>query len=144
MWINLFGSALIALLALTATTSASLPLGYQQSTPNTNASDELSGEWSATFKVESSTVPGTFKFTQKNGEVTGTVESEHTGPGTLSDGKWRDNTLTCTLKFARHESIDINGTLKKDGTLAGEFRTEGMQGTWEATRTAPKTPAGLR
>jgi hypothetical protein len=37
------------------------------------------------------------------------------------------------MDFPSHESIDVTGSLK-DGKLTGEFRTEGRQGTWEATR----------
>jgi hypothetical protein len=98
----------------------------------------ISGAWSATFTIAGQSVPVLLKFAEKDGEVTGTVESDHTGPGTINNGTWKDNTLNCTLKFEKHESIALNGTLKGE-IFAGEFKTEGMQGTWEAKRGGTKT-----
>src|SRR5207247_2488820 len=68
----------------------------------------------------------------------GTAASHHTGPGTLRDGSWKDNRLAFTLDFASHESIAVTGGLREGG-LGGEFRTEGMVGQWEATRSEPGT-----
>jgi hypothetical protein len=85
------------------------------------------------FTLQVMTVPGTFKLKLEGDRVTGTVESAHTGAGTLTDGAWKENKLSCTLKFAAHDSIAITGNLK-DGKLSGEFQTEGMQGTWEAEK----------
>jgi hypothetical protein len=98
----------------------------------------ISGAWSATFTIGGQSVPVLLKFAEKDGVVTGTVESDHTGPGTINDGTWKDNTLNCTLKFEKHESIALTGTLKGE-IFAGEFKTEGMQGTWEAKRGGTKT-----
>jgi hypothetical protein len=53
------------------------------------------------------------------------------------DGTWKDNSLNCTLKFEKHESIALSGMLKGE-IFAGEFKTEGMQGTWEAKRGGTK------
>ena len=98
----------------------------------------ISGTWSATFTIAGQSVPVLLKFAEKDGVVTGTVESEHTGPGTINDGTWKDNSLNCTLKFEKHESIALSGMLKGE-IFAGEFKTEGMQGTWEAKRGGTKT-----
>jgi len=97
----------------------------------------ISGTWSATFSVEGQSVPVLLKIAEKDGVVAGTVESDHTGPGTINDGTWKDNALNCTLKFEKHESIALSGTLKGE-IFAGEFKTEGRQGTWEAKRGGTK------
>jgi hypothetical protein len=85
------------------------------------------------FELQGTRVPGKFKLKLDGNKVTGTAESEHTGPGTLSEGKWADNKISFTLDFATHESIVVTGTVK-DGKLIGDFKTEGMQGTWEASK----------
>ena len=95
--------------------------------------DPISGEWDVMFELQGTKVPGKFKLKLDGNKVTGTAESEHTGPGTLSEGKWADNKISFTLDFAAHESIVVTGTVK-DGKLIGDFRTEGMQGTWEASK----------
>jgi hypothetical protein len=95
--------------------------------------DPITGEWDVTFQVQNSKTPATFKLKLDGDKVTGTVYSEHTGAGTLRDGSWKDNKLSFTLDFAKHESIAITGTLK-DGMLVGEFRTEGFVEKWEAKR----------
>jgi len=96
-------------------------------------SDPISGEWDVTFLVQNTKTPATFKLKLNGDRVTGTVYSEHTGAGTLRDGSWKDQKLSFTVDFARHESIAISGTLK-DGMLLGEFRTEGFSEKWEAKR----------
>jgi hypothetical protein len=72
--------------------------------------------------------------------VTGTIETAHTGPGTVQDGKWIDGKLSATLVFEKHESIALTGGLKtdKDQKLEGEFRTEGRTGNWQAERASDK------
>jgi len=95
--------------------------------------DPISGEWDVLFTLQGTTVPGKFKLKLDGDKVTGTAESEHTGPGTLSKGTWVDHKISLTLDFAAHDSIAVTGTMK-DGKLMGEFRTEGMQGSWEAKK----------
>ena len=95
--------------------------------------DPITGEWDVTFHVQASKTPATFKLKLDGNNITGSVYSEHTGPGTLRDGSWKDNQLSFTVDFPKHESIAITGTLK-DGMLAGEFRTEGFTEKWEAKR----------
>jgi hypothetical protein len=95
--------------------------------------DPITGEWDVTFRVQDTKTPATFKLKLAGDRVTGTVYSEHTGAGTLRDGSWKDNKLSFTLDFPKHESIAISGTLK-DGMLSGEFRTEGFVEKWEAKR----------
>jgi len=124
------------------TLAASPPFGYSAATPHHEIfrpeasprnSDPISGEWDVSFTLQGRTVPGKFKLKLDGDKVTGTAESEHTGPGIVSKGSWVDNKLAFTLDFKKHDSIDVIGSLK-DGKLVGEFRTEGMQGTWEAIK----------
>lgn len=105
----------------------------QQATAVQESTAGITGTWSATFTIAGQSVPVVLKFAEKDGVITGTVESDHTGPGTIVDGTWKDNSLNCTLKFEKHESIALSGVLKGE-IFAGEFKTEGMQGTWQAKR----------
>lgn len=97
------------------------------------AAAEISGTWSAMFTISNQSVPVVLNFAEKDGLVTGTVQSNHTGPGTISEGTWKNNSINCILKFKKHESIALAGTLKEE-VLGGEFKTEGMAGTWVAKR----------
>ncbi|HZU22414.1 MAG TPA: hypothetical protein VE998_06240, partial [Terriglobales bacterium] len=89
--------------------------------------------WNATFNLMGTSVPGAFVFKTDGEAVTGTMDSPHTGPGTIQNGTWHDHQLQATLVFAKHESIAISATLQ-GGKLVGDFKTEGQQGTWEAVR----------
>ena len=102
--------------------------------------DPISGEWVVTFHVHDSTTPGTFTLKLDGDRVTGTAESAHTGPGTVRDGSWKENKLSFTLDFKKHQSIAITGSLK-DGKLSGEFSTEGFTDKWEAIRKSAQTQA---
>ncbi len=95
--------------------------------------DPLSGEWKVTFFVHDSKTPATFTFKLDGTKVTGTAASDHTGAGTIREGKWVDGKLSMTLDFPKHESIVVNGALK-EGKLIGEFTTEGFTAKWEATK----------
>jgi hypothetical protein len=108
-------------------------MGSQPASAASNEADPISGEWNVTFFVRESKTPATFKLKLDGQKVAGTAYSDHTGAGTLRDGSWRDNKLSFTLDFARHESIAVTGALK-DGMLSGEFRTEGFVEKWEAKR----------
>ena len=96
-------------------------------------SDPISGEWNVSFFVHDTTTPATFNLKLAGTKVTGTVYSEHTGPGTVREGKWADGKLALMLDFKNHESIAVDGAMK-DGKLAGEFHTEGFTARWEAKR----------
>jgi len=123
----------VGLLAVAASVLSAAPVGRWQGAAAQDKSDPLSGEWSASFTIAGTTIPAAFKFKLDGEQVSGTADSQHTGPGTLSKGSWIDNKLSFTMDFAHHESIAVTGTLK-DGQLVGEFRTEGMQGTWVAKK----------
>jgi hypothetical protein len=95
--------------------------------------DSISGEWAVTFYVHDHQTPASFTFKVDGTTVTGTAYSDHTGPGTIRDGKYADGKLSFTLDFQKHESIVVKGMLK-DGKLSGEFSTEGFTDKWEATK----------
>lgn len=125
-------------LAVTAVVSlAGSVLARRHGAPHYEAArldgDPISGEWDVIFKVQGTTTPATFTLKLDGNKVTGTANSAHTGPGTLRDGSWVDNKLSCVLDFKSHESIAITGTLK-ESKLIGEFRTEGFVANWEGTK----------
>jgi len=124
---------LVSLVAIAVVASACSSVTALHHKMMKDKTDPISGEWNVLFTLQGTTVPGTFKLKLDGEKVTGTAESEHTGPGTLSKGEWADHRLSFTLEFAAHDSIAVTGSLK-DGKLAGEFKTEGMQGTWEAKK----------
>jgi hypothetical protein len=96
--------------------------------------DPLSGEWNATFYVGDTTTPATFKFKLEGTTVTGTISADHTGEGTIRDGKWLDGKLSFAADFKSHQPIVIQGILK-DGKLAGEaHHPEGPTYKWEANK----------
>jgi len=99
----------------------------------TESTDQITGDWNVSFFVHGETTPGNFTLRLDGKKVTGTAYSEHTGPGTVVDGVWQNNKLSFTLKFEKHESIAITGSLQ-DGKLVGEFRTEGFVSNWEAKK----------
>ena len=107
----------------------------QKTSAPANDADPISGEWNVSFFVHNSPTPATFTFKLEGSKVTGTAYSEHTGAGTIRDGKWADGKLSFTLDFEKHESIEVTGTLK-DGKLEGEFHTEGFTDKWEAKKKA--------
>ena len=109
--------------------------------PGSQPSGSITGEWRITFMVEGQSVGGTLVLAAEGEKLTGTVETQHTGPGKLQDGKFAASKLSATCVFERHESIDLTGELQGE-KLVGTFRTEGREGKWEATRT-PKTSTGI-
>ena len=97
------------------------------------ADDAISGDWQVTFHVHEMTMPATFNFKAEGANVTGTVYSDHTGAGTIREGKYADGKLNFTVDFTKHESIVVKGTMT-EGKLTGEFSTEGFTDKWEAVR----------
>jgi len=96
--------------------------------------DPITGEWNVTFHVGDTTQPATFKLRLEGTKVTGTAYSDHTGEGTIRDGKWLDGKLSFAADFKNHQSIVIQGILK-DGKFAGEaHHPEGPTYKWEASR----------
>jgi len=101
--------------------------------PANDQSDPISGEWDVSFFVHDRKTPATFTLKLEGTKITGTAYSDHTGAGTLRDGKWVDGKLGFTLDFKKHESIAITGVVK-EGKLVGQFTTEGFTEKWEATK----------
>ena len=97
------------------------------------ADEQIAGEWNVTFHVHEMKTLATFTFALDGTKLTGTANSDHTGPGTIRDGKYANGKLSFTLDFKKHESIAVTGTLQ-DGKLTGEFTTEGFTDKWEAVR----------
>jgi hypothetical protein len=96
--------------------------------------DPLSGEWCLTLYVNDTTTPATFKFKLEGTKVTGTAYSDHTGEGTIRDGKWLDGKLSFAADFKNHQSVVVDAILK-DGKLAGEVHhPEGTTFKWEANK----------
>lgn len=93
--------------------------------------DGVTGDWDVTCHVVGYTIPGKMSLKVEGEVVTGTVETEHTGHGTISNGSWKDGKLSFTANFEKHESIVFTGAVK-DGKLEGEFKTEGNTGQWTA------------
>ena len=97
-------------------------------------SDPISGEWNVSFLVPGhGTTPATFILKLDGERVTGAAYSDHTGAGTIRDGKWADGKLSFVLDFKKHQSIAIKGGFQ-DRKLAGEFTTEGFTAKWEAVK----------
>jgi len=60
--------------------------------------------------------------------------SDHTGEGTIRDGKWLDGKLSFAADFKNHQSIVAQAFLKH-GKLAGEaHHPEGPTYKWEANK----------
>jgi hypothetical protein len=116
----LFSTAIIFLFAVLTASQAS-------------ASSGIKGDWDVTFTIANQTVDGTISLDVDGKTLTGSVFTVHTGKGTITDGEFDGNKLSCTLKFEKHESIALSGEYKDD-KLSGTFVTEGMTGTWTAVR----------
>jgi hypothetical protein len=96
--------------------------------------DPITGLWNVTFYVKGHPgTPATFELKLEGTKVTGTANSDHTGPGTVKDGTWENGKLSMTLEFKKHESILVSGALQ-DSKLVGEFRTEGFVSNWEGKK----------
>jgi hypothetical protein len=106
-----------------------------QPTSAVQDADPLSGEWNVTFYMQDdTTLPATFKFKLEGTNVTGTAYSNHTGEGTIRDGKWLDDKLSFAADFKNHPSIVAHAILK-DGKLTGEVHhPEGPTFKWEANK----------
>lgn len=98
-----------------------------------SAHDSISGEWQASLEAFGTITVVKMNLKVENNRVTGTVESAHTGAGTISKGSWQSDQLEFTADFAKHESVIFSAKLK-NGKLTGTYKTEGRTSPWEATR----------
>ena len=126
--------AVVALLAVSFISHChSTARAHERIFTQSDSNDPISGKWDVSFLVNGHTTPATFDLKLDGTKVTGTAISDHTGPGTVRDGKWDKGKLSFTLDFQKHESIAITGVVK-EAKLVGEFRTEGFVANWEATK----------
>jgi hypothetical protein len=95
--------------------------------------DSIAGKWTVTFTILGQTISGQMTFQTHGTKLGGSVETKHTGQGTLNGGAWSHNKLSGIYVFEGHEAIAIAGEFREE-KLAGVFRTEGMDGKWEAVR----------
>src|SRR5258708_8023935 len=91
----------------------------------TDDSDPISGEWNVSFFVPGhGTTPALFILKLDGEKVTGAAYSDHTGAGTIREGKWADGKLSFVLDFKKHESTAVKGSCH-DAKLAVQFTTQG-------------------
>ena len=112
--------------------------GQNAAGQNGTTTDSINGNWTVTFTIlvsekQAQTVSGQMTFQAHGEKLGGRVETKHTGQGTLKGGAWSHNKLSGIYVFESHEAIAIAGELR-EGKLAGVFRTEGLDGKWEAVR----------
>ena len=111
----------------------------QPNAPAVNQS--VTGDWVIHFQAGKQSVSGNLHFEVEGEKLTGTIETAHTGPGTIQDGKWSSQKLNATCVFATHENVVLEGALKSDGTLSGNYSTEGRTEEWHAERTVGGPPS---
>ena len=97
------------------------------------ATDSIDGDWTVTFTIQGQTVSGQMRFEAHGEKLGGSVETKHTGQGALVGGAWSHSKLSGIYVFEGHEAIAIAGEFR-EGKLAGVFRTEGLDGKWEAVQ----------
>ena len=116
--------------------------GQHHAPPATpTAEQSITGDWIIHFQAGHQSVAGGLHLHAEAERLTGTVETDHTGPGTIENGTWNNQKLQATLVFKKHESVVLQGELNSDGTLAGNYTTEGRTETWQAER---KSAAALK
>ena len=109
--------------------------GQHHAPPATpTAEQSITGDWVIHFQAGHESVSGSLHLQTDGERLAGTIETSHTGPGTVENGKWSDQKLEATLVFKKHESVVLEGELKSNGTLAGNYTTEGRTETWQAER----------
>src|SRR5689334_21217484 len=87
---------------MTALICVALGLPYvvfgQHQPPPTIASDQsITGEWLIHFQAGHQSVSGNLRLQADGDQITGSVETAHTGPGTVQNGKWSNPKLSATL-----------------------------------------------
>ncbi|HEY2712825.1 MAG TPA: hypothetical protein VGI60_09950 [Chthoniobacterales bacterium] len=108
--------------------------GQQHPTPPATAEQSITGDWVIHFQAGHESVSGNLHLQADGERLSGTVETAHTGPGTIQNGKWSNQKLDATLTFEKHESVVLKGELKSNATLVGTYTTEGRTETWQAER----------
>jgi len=108
------------------------------------AEQSITGDWVIHFQAGHESVSGSLHLQADGERLAGTVETGHTGPGTVENGKWSKQKLEATLVFKKHESVVLEGELKSNGTLAGNYTTEGRTETWQAERKSATARSGTK
>ena len=109
--------------------------GQHQAPPTTpDAKQSITGDWVIHFQAGHESVAGSLQLQADGERLTGTIETAHTGPGRVESGKWNNQKLEATLVFKKHEPVALEGELKSNETLAGNYTTEGRTDTWQAER----------
>ncbi len=125
----------VLLIATTWALSCAAALGQNAPAQNKTAQEAtpglITGRWTVTFTVQGQTVSGEMTFRTRGEKLDGNVETKHTGRGTLQGGAWSQDKISGIYVFESHQAIAIAGELR-EGKLAGVFRTEGLDGKWEA------------
>ena len=98
------------------------------------ADQSIDGDWIITFQAQGRGVSGNLHLKTDGERLTGTVETAHTGPGTIQNGKWSQQKISASLVFEKHEAVVLEGELKVDGTFTGNYQTEGRTDKWQAVR----------
>ena len=80
----------------------------------TNAEQSITGDWVIHFQAGHESVSGSLHLQADGERLAGTVETGHTGPGTVENGKWSKQKLEATLVFKKHESVVLEGELKAE------------------------------
>ena len=126
---------LLRMAATCALLWCAVALGQNANVPNSSAQkttpSSIDGQWTVTFTIQGQSVSGLMNFQAHGEKLGGKLETEHTGPGTLNGGTWSHNKISGIYVFQSHEAVAIAGELR-EGKLAGVFRTEGLNGKWEA------------
>lgn len=100
--------------------------------------DGITGDWDASLEAFGTITKVKIVLDCDDNKLSGTVESGHTGAGTISEGRCKDGKFNFVAKFAKHESVSFKGELK-DGKIIGEYATEGRVSKWEAVKKEAKS-----
>ena len=89
--------------------------GQHHAPPATpTAEQSITGDWVIHFQAGHESVSGSLHLQADGERLAGTVETGHTGPGTVENGKWSKQKLEATLVFKKHESVVLEGELKAE------------------------------
>ena len=83
------------------------------------AEQSITGDWVIHFQAGHQSVSGSLHLQADGERLAGTVETGHTGPGTVENGKWSKQKLEATLVFKKHESVVLKGEKKVMGRSRG-------------------------
>jgi hypothetical protein len=91
------------------------------------------GDWKMSVKTDHGPMAFALVLEQDASIVTGTVSSDHSGTLPLH-GKFVDGALTFFTTAMDGTALELTGSLKDDGTLAGELSGPMGHHSWTAER----------